>query len=552
MHIYSKDQQAFHLQRTRAEKWWSRANTLIVIVQLACFLSAIIRTGTSSSRSMTNSLFIVSVLELQPPYIVEGCVYQVARRHAFFNNVRFTMSKDNVGYFVSRSVLNIRYLMALTGVHIVVSAVNRLWFETNTHEVRYHFVVFRKDMVTTWEVLLMVLGLVVTLGVTQENQILSNYVAYCAVGTNTASVSLYNSIPPYTELIVSYIVSMAVTGINIIFAVWNLSRENPRDAMLRETQQRHEEWERAMAEQYGVTDPTAASAAAAAAQQLEGHAGGTQPQVIHADNRATTVHPGAAATAAGGEAGAPLPPSGEQPPPPLLPPHHHHHGYGHAVRAGLAHPFSSLSTNLRRRTHTGEALNLEEPTPPHAQAAQQPLAQQQQPFLQTVADPPHVGPSVSRPLTPLLNEEFNMEGEEMAQRDLFRGGSGGRAGPPLPVLRGPSGVAASSSSGGYDLHEVGDDEDDVETSSALRGGRGSSSAAGGGGAAAAVAGRGRGASESEASTGLLAARLASVPPPPPAYSGDRRQSAYLSRSKMLAPPSPLQGGAETTDDTVHL
>lgn len=577
MHIYGKDQQAFHLQRTQAETWWSRLNTLIVIVQLACFLSAIIRTGTNASNSMSNSLFINSVLALKSPYLVSGCVYNVTRTHAFFSNVQYQLSPDNVGYFVSRGVLNIRYLMAITVVQVVVSAVNKVWFETNTHEIRYHFVVFRKDMVTTWEVLLIVLGFVMTLGVTKENQIMTDYVTQCA-GAGTIGTSFYHSVQPYTELIVSYIVSMAFTVINALFAIWNLSKENPRDAMLREAEERQREWKLAMQKYYGITDPDAATAAAAAATQAEGTAGGTQPQVIYADNRGATVDPAA-------PPGAAAPPASQSPGQQQQTQHGRHHGYHHAIRKGLGHPFNALTTSLRRRSHAGEALEAgggevpaaaaapappatavqPKPSPLTAQLPGAPLPQRGQPaMLRPSHEPPHVGPSVSRPLTPLLNEEYDNEAYEMPEvrpqqprAAMGRGnGANGR------VATAPAAMAESSSSGRYDLHEVADDEEpvgtvdvDITNSSPHGGGGGGGSGRGGGGDGAAVAagaGRGRVASGSDASTALIAARLAGVPPPPPVYSGDRRQRAPMNRATMLAPPSPLQGGAETTDDTVHL
>ncbi|TPP54618.1 putative integral membrane protein [Leishmania donovani] len=502
MHIYSKDQQAFHLQRTPAEKWWSRANTFIVVVQLACFLSVVIRTIAGASNSMSNSFFTNSVLSLKAPYIVDGCVYNVTRRHAFFNNVQYSLSRDNVGYFVSRAVLNIRYLIALAAAHVVVSATNRLWFETNTHEIRYHFVVFRKDMITTWEILLMVLSFVVTLGITEENRIMTDYITHCAANRSTSG-HFYNSVQPYTELIVSYIISISATVINGAFAVWNLSKKNPLDLMLREAKRQQEEWRQAMEQYYGLGNSDATTAA-----QSQEHAGGTQPQVIYADNRATTVSPNADAAAA-------LPVNGNE----------------------------------------LDEMKLNAPQPPPQFT---PLPPQKQAHLQQ--QQPHFGPSVSRPLTPTLNEEYDqVEMPEVRQQGVGEGALGDRVGPTAEMMGGPGAVIESSNSGRYDLHEVDDDEDDERgavmeadiKNSSLRGGQASYSVVGGAGG---VSGglRVRGMSGSEASTALVAAHLATTPPPPPVHSGDRRQQAQMSRGQMLAPPSPLQGGAETTDDTVHL
>ncbi|CAD2221105.1 hypothetical protein, conserved [Angomonas deanei] len=237
MHLYSKDQQAFHLTRTRAEKWFTRVNTLLVAVQLACWLCAIIRTASNGSNSMRNSLFVQSDLQLREVYLTANCSYNVTRTHAFFNNVTFTMSPDNIEYFVSRGVLNIRYLMAITGVYLVVSAWNRVWFETNTHEIRYHFVIFRKDMVSTWEILLLVMGLVITFGVAEENKIMGDYLEYC---NGQLYQGVYSSVLPYVELYVSYFISVAVTVINILVACANMIKHNPRKKLLKEDAERQQ------------------------------------------------------------------------------------------------------------------------------------------------------------------------------------------------------------------------------------------------------------------------------------------------------------------------
>ncbi|CAJ1024952.1 hypothetical protein NXY56_002802 [Leishmania guyanensis] len=516
MHIYSKDQQAFHLQRTAAEKWWSRMNTFIVVVQLACFLSVIIRTVSAASNSMTNNFFVNSILSLTPPYIVDGCVFNVTRRHAFFNNVQFSMSKDNIGYFVSRGVLNIRYLIALAGVHVVVSATNRLLFETNTHEIRYHFVIFRKDMLTTWEILLMVLAFVVTLGITEENRIMTNYITFCSK-QRTVSNSFYHSVQPYTELIVSYIVSIAATVINGAFAVWNLSDKNPLDIMRREAKQRQEEWKKMMQQYYGVSYP-----------------GTTTTTTVSPNEDAAAAPPASGnGSAKDGEAG------------PLQHPHNR------TTHKGLGHHLTAISSSLRRRrSHSENSLELDV-LQPSLQPALSSSPQQAQ-------GAPQIGPSVSRPLTPLLNDEYDqVEMPEMRPQRVGEGTLDNNVGSPIAMMGGPSVVMDSSHSGQYDLQEVYDDVDDERGAAVeddanvgfLQGGEASY------GAGIVNGGlRGRIRSGSDASTALLATRVANAPPPPPppVYSGDHRQWPQMSRGSMLAPPSPLQGGAETTDDTVQL
>ncbi|GET88417.1 hypothetical protein, conserved [Leishmania tarentolae] len=543
MHIYSKDQQAFHLQRTPAEKWWSRINTFIVVAQLACFLSVIIRTAASASNSMSNNFFMTSTLSLTAPYIVKGCVYNVTRSHAFFSNVKYSMSKDNVGYFVSRDVQNVRFLMALISVHVVVSIINRLWFETNTHEIRYHFVVFRKDMLTTWEILLMVLSFVMTLLIVDDNRIMTEYITHCAADGIVRN-DLYNSIQPYTELVVSYIISMTATVMNVLFAVWNLSKKNPLDLMLRVKKRQQEEWRKAMLHYYGVTNPDAAKA-----MQSGAHAGGTPPQVLYADSRASTVIPNTDAVSAFIGSGHELTKAGD-----ASSSQHRHDGHHHSIRKGIGHRLTAISSSLRQpsRSHGELKVSSKRPSSQLTPTPAQPKSHMEQ-------ESPHFGPSVSRPLTPILNEEYDqVEVSEAQQYGESEGALGDYGGSIYAMAGGPSAVIEYSNSALYDLHEVHDDEDDARGAitgadikgSSLRSGKASSVVGG----AAVTAGdrRVHGTSGSEASTALVAADLTTALSPPSAHSGDRRQVPQVSLGKMLAPPSPLQGGAETTDDTVHV
>lgn len=258
MHIYGKDQQGFHLSRTRSETWFTRLHTIEVALQLACWITSLVRLSNAADKSMDNSFFSPSNLRLKPTFLVEGCEYHVVRDHAFFSNVSYILSPDNIEYFVSRSVLNIRYLLALTGVYLVVCTVNRIWFETNTHEIRYHFVVFRKDMVTTWEVLLMIMGIVLVLSINRENDILEEYLTIC-LENPLQDMKEYPSIFPLVELYVSYFVSLGILVINVLVAVWNMAKPNPRDEMLKEQRLRREEYEAHMKAQEEAKRPAGIS-----------------------------------------------------------------------------------------------------------------------------------------------------------------------------------------------------------------------------------------------------------------------------------------------------
>lgn len=291
----------------------------------------------------------------------------------------------------------------------------------------------------------MIMGLVLSLSITKENQIMTQYLEYCARDTLLSS-GYYNSNLPYVELIISFIASIAVTGINALIAIWNLSKPNPRDALLREEAQRVAEWKASIEKQYG----TRPASQRVTYGDLTGAVGG-EGQTY------STLQPPAA------------------PPPPF----------------GSSQRRSSLASRPR--------------------------------------DVPHVGPSVSRPLTPLLQEEYDNAGDW--QGDV--GGAGDDDG--------------HADEGRYDLHEVDEEPSNhyAEESRSLMQEPAPFHPVGGPGLP-------RGAPASVSSTALLAARSSARPPPPPVFSGYRSSGSGPGVEKLLAPPSPLQGGAETTDDTVQL
>lgn len=496
MHIYGKDQQAFHLRRTRAEKYMSRINAIIVAMQLACWLTAMIRTAINEKHSMTNALFGTSNLELTAPYMVEGCMFNAIRTHAFFDRVEYVLSPLNVEYFVSRSVMNMRYLFALTGVYTMVSIVNRIFFETNTFELRYHFCIFRKDTLTTWETLLGVLGIVVAFGVSKENQILQDYLAYCSNKDNSGplipvSANFYNSIPPYVELYVMYFVSLGYFAINLIIAVWNLSKENPRDKLMREDKIRRQE----LLKQYQMPP------------YYGGQAGTQPPPTVPQQQQQVTG--GNVAPIGGAASPPPLGRfQGASPPPPPL----------QQLQQQLSQSPGSLYANhLPSRPRTNGSRSPQQPQ-------EQQLHQQQQ---QQHRPQPDDGLNNDGGRYDIREVYDNDDDEDFADIDLD---------PTNPnsidySVDGPPGGYMSSSNNNHrvsgDQQNFGEPPPPPPPPPQLQH-RGPPPASG-------------------LSTPLVGSRQGAIPPPPPVASGLRTGS-----SKMLAPPSPLNNGGDTTTDTVRM
>eukprot|EP00796_Vickermania_ingenoplastis_P010093 gene10093-7062_t len=277
MHIYSRDQQAFHLKRTELERWFSRLNTLVIGMNVVCFITSVIRLGTGASNTMTNSFFSYSALNLSPEYLVEGCTFQVTQSKSAFQDVTYVMRPENIAYFVSRHVLQVRFLLAVAGCHAAISLANRCCFEFNIHELRYNFVVFKKDVLTMWEILLLVMGCFLVLNINQENRHILDYLMHC--NKSSTIIKSYNTVIPVLELEISLFGTAAILGINALVAAFNLlSHPNPMKELLKRDAEQQREYEEIQRQQAthagrdGSTEPDASGSSAISSQTP--HAGG--------------------------------------------------------------------------------------------------------------------------------------------------------------------------------------------------------------------------------------------------------------------------------------
>ncbi|CCW70374.1 unnamed protein product [Phytomonas sp. Hart1] len=269
MFIYGRDQQAFHLQRTEVEKWFSRLNIILLAVQVICFFASIIRFGIYSTHFMYNSVFTKSELRLIYDILDPTCVYPVKTSLGIFRNLEYNLSMKNVEYIVDRNMLDMRYIWAVTGLCLGFSIINFIWYEVNSHEVRYHFVVFHKDMIMTWEVVLLVLGMVLTFSVSQQNQLLNEYIMHCINPSPTSRV-IYTPLATLFELHIFYVASLLAIGVNVVFAVANLLRKNPRKAFLSKAAAQVEMWRHLQAQGHPPEVPQALPRDSAAGPAPEG------------------------------------------------------------------------------------------------------------------------------------------------------------------------------------------------------------------------------------------------------------------------------------------
>ncbi|ORC84181.1 uncharacterized protein TM35_000481420 [Trypanosoma theileri] len=230
MHIYGRDQQAFRLRRSYGERFLLHCFTFVSCVQVACFLLAIIRTSNAAGNSMDNNFFFSTSLKLKPFYLDEACGIRITYSRTFFSGVTFLLDPSNVTYIVSRCATNIRLLFTCVALHLVVCVINRTSVWAGVRDVRYHFVVLRKDLFTMWELFLMVVSFVLLWTVNSENRILVLYLRSCGY----SSAGTFSQILPYTELYVSLFISLAIWVLNAIAGIFMKCKKNPRDKLLKE------------------------------------------------------------------------------------------------------------------------------------------------------------------------------------------------------------------------------------------------------------------------------------------------------------------------------
>ncbi|RNF08475.1 hypothetical protein TraAM80_02700 [Trypanosoma rangeli] len=229
MNIYGREQKIYNVERTLCERWLLHLYTFATGVQLACFIFGIIRTANAASEILDNSFFITSPLQIKPLTLKDSCSLLVEYHpETIFSSVKYLVSTDNVGYFISRNATNIRLLFTCAALNIVVCAINRMWVWMEMHEMRYHFVVIRHDVLIVWELFLTIIGIVMLEPVARERDILSTYFLKCAKTRRYALGRVTN----YMELHVSFYLALSVFTLNALAAVVIRTRKNPGDGMM--------------------------------------------------------------------------------------------------------------------------------------------------------------------------------------------------------------------------------------------------------------------------------------------------------------------------------
>jgi hypothetical protein len=219
MHILGVDQRSHRKKRTIAEKVFIRINTIVLACQLATLAIGIGLLANAAAKSMSNSFWTQSELHLSPSYLFYNCSQTYTTSNSLFNSYTVNVDRFNIQFFVSRAAYNLRRVIGLYAALIGVGALNKLFFDINIHYVQVLTLHFRKDILSTVEVCLLIITFIQTKFVERENKIIDDYVHFCPsmqiVEGGTDASNLFQAQVP----MVAFYVGLAVTAASLFFAI---------------------------------------------------------------------------------------------------------------------------------------------------------------------------------------------------------------------------------------------------------------------------------------------------------------------------------------------
>lgn len=219
MHILSIDQRSPRKKRTVAEKVFIRINTIVLACQLATIAIGAGLLANAAAKSMYNSFWSHSDLSLNPSYLFYNCSQTYTTSNSLFNSYTVNVDRFNIQFFVSRAAYNLRRVIGLYAALIGVGALNKLFFDLNIHHVQFFTLHFRKDILSTVEVCLLILTFIQTKFLERENKMIDDYVKFCPsmqiINGGTDVANLFQTQVP----LIAFYVGLAVTAAAIFFGL---------------------------------------------------------------------------------------------------------------------------------------------------------------------------------------------------------------------------------------------------------------------------------------------------------------------------------------------
>lgn len=187
MHLLGDHQRLPRKQRTAVEKFFKKFNTLVLAVQLACFLIDVARVSTANPKTFESSIWSRSRFELHP--ILEARTsncsgYTHTQTYLSYPDTTVVISHDNHGIFFARLAADMRWAIIVNAIAFVIGFLNKLAFDLNYYEFSPKFfgaAVLHKEVITVAELLLLAVTIQACDATSNSAAALRSYLRHCGV-----------------------------------------------------------------------------------------------------------------------------------------------------------------------------------------------------------------------------------------------------------------------------------------------------------------------------------------------------------------------------------
>ena len=225
MHLLGEDQKRGRKNRSPPERIFKWVNSLVMTVQLACFLITVAQVSIASSKTFSTDFFFPSEfgLKIALSTKTENCTVPITE-DSFYSDIPVALSSYNRDYRLARLAYRVRRVIAFSGVMLAMSGFNRLLYDLNIYAFKYHYLVLRKGVVTLLEIMFIIITLVSCIAPQHDAKILRDYFKNCGVVNR-------NYLPhtiPFVALYISIGVTLTAHGVSFLILLINGTKKGPK------------------------------------------------------------------------------------------------------------------------------------------------------------------------------------------------------------------------------------------------------------------------------------------------------------------------------------
>lgn len=207
MHLVGDEQKRKPKERTKGERLFKRANSVVMAVQLTCLLIVLSQVtiavpktfGSSRTIWMSNSFQFEDIIAAK----ITNCTWSWVGSFRGFPEQNLTLTVSNAALPFADLAAKARWAIIVNAIGLVVGAVNKLLFDLNLFSFVVGRVVFHKSILSFIEVVLLAMGIQACTQVDAVATILRGYLDHCDVRSQSSL--------PYTAPFIALYVANAFT-----------------------------------------------------------------------------------------------------------------------------------------------------------------------------------------------------------------------------------------------------------------------------------------------------------------------------------------------------